>query len=43
MCEAPFSGAGMRILEVPYQGNTNTSLEEAEQVAQLADMFASCS
>jgi uncharacterized protein len=33
--ELPPSGAGLRVLEVPHEGNTNTSPEEASQVARL--------
>jgi uncharacterized protein len=33
--DLPPSGAGLRLLEVPHQGNTNTSPEEASQVARL--------
>ena len=43
LCEAQFSGAGLRILKVPHKGNTTASPEQAERVARLADMFASCS
>jgi predicted RecB family nuclease len=33
--DLPPSGSGLRILEVPHEGNTNTSPEEASQVARL--------
>ena len=41
--EAPFSGSGLRVVEVPHQGNTNASPEEADEVARLADMLAGSS
>jgi uncharacterized protein len=50
--EAPFSGSGLRVVEVPHEGNTNASPEEADEVARLAetlagrswrDRFGSCS
>ena len=34
--ERPFSGSGLRFVEVPHQGNTNASPEEAGEVARLA-------
>jgi predicted RecB family nuclease len=37
---APFSGSGLRVVEVPHQGNTNASPEEADEVARLAEMLA---
>jgi len=40
--EAPFSGAGLRIVEVPHQGNTNASPEEAGEVARLAGRLTNC-
>jgi predicted RecB family nuclease len=33
--EVPFYGSGLRIIEVPHQGNTNASPEEASVVARL--------
>ena len=33
--DLPPSGSGLRVLEVPHEGNTNTSPEEASQVARL--------
>jgi uncharacterized protein len=33
--EQPLSGAGLRIVEVPHEGNANASPEEAAQVARL--------
>ncbi len=39
----PFSGSGLRVVEVPHEGNTNASPEEAEEVAQLAEVLAGCS
>ena len=33
--EHPLRGAGLRIVEVPHEGNANASLEEATQVARL--------
>ena len=33
--EHPLRGAGLRIVEVPHEGNTNASPEEAAQVARL--------
>ena len=41
--EGPFCGSGLRVVEVPHQGNTNASPEEAEQVARLAEPLAGCS
>ena len=41
--EAPWSGSGLRVVEVPHQGNTNASPEEACEVARLAERFAGCS
>ncbi len=38
--DAPFSGSGLRVVEVPHQGNTNASPEEAGEVARLAEMLA---
>ena len=35
--EHPLRGAGLRIVEVPHEGNTNASPEEAAQVARLVD------
>ena len=40
--EAPFSGSGLRVVEVPHEGNTNASPEEAEEVARLAERLAGC-
>jgi superfamily I DNA and/or RNA helicase len=37
------SGSGLRFVEVPHQGNTNASPEEADEVARLAEMLAVCS
>jgi uncharacterized protein len=37
------SGSGLRVVEVPHQGNTNASPEEACEVARLAEMLAGCS
>jgi predicted RecB family nuclease len=39
----PFSGSGLRVVEVPHQGNTNASPEEAGEVARMVEMFAGCS
>jgi uncharacterized protein len=33
--EVPFRGSGLRIVEVPHEGNTNASPEEADVVARL--------
>ena len=41
--EGPFSGSGLRVVEVPHEGNTNASPEEAEEVARLAATLAGCS
>jgi len=41
--EGPFSGSGLRVVEVPHEGNTNASPEEASEVARLAEMLAGCS
>jgi len=41
--EAPWTGSGLRVVEVPHQGNTNASPEEACEVARLAARFAGCS
>jgi predicted RecB family nuclease len=38
--EEPFSGSGLRVVEVPHEGNTNASPEEADEVARLAEMLA---
>jgi uncharacterized protein len=38
--DAPFSGSGLRVVEVAHQGNTNASPEEAGEVARLAEMLA---
>ena len=35
LCPPPMSGAGLRIVEVPHEGNTNASPEEALAVATL--------
>ena len=40
--DAPFSGSGLCVVEVAHQDNTNAWLEEADEVARLADMFAGC-
>ena len=39
----PFSGSGLHVVQVPHEGNTNASPEEADEVAQLAELLASCS
>ena len=39
----PFSGSGLRVVEVPHEGNTNASPEEASEVARLAETLAGCS
>jgi hypothetical protein len=39
--DGPFSGSGLRVVEVPHQGNTNASPEEAGVVAQIAESFGS--
>ena len=31
----PFTGSGLRVVEVPHEGNTNASVEEAREVARL--------
>jgi uncharacterized protein len=36
------SGSGLRIVEVPHQGNTNASAEEASEVARLAGQLTGC-
>jgi superfamily I DNA and/or RNA helicase len=41
--EAPFSGSGLRVVEVPREGNTNASPEEAGEVARPAERLTSCS
>ena len=46
--DPPFSGSGLRgsglrFVEVPHQGNTNASPEEADEVARLAETLAVCS
>ncbi|MGH3258434.1 MAG: TM0106 family RecB-like putative nuclease, partial [Streptosporangiaceae bacterium] len=41
--EGPFSGSGLRFVEVPHEGNTNESPEEAGEVARLAETLAGCS
>ncbi|MGH3154645.1 MAG: DEAD/DEAH box helicase, partial [Streptosporangiaceae bacterium] len=38
-----FSGSGLRVVEVPHEGNTNASPEEADEVARLAELLAGCS
>ena len=40
LAEGALRGAGLRIVEVPHQGNTNASPEEADEVARLADALA---
>ena len=39
----PLPGSGLRVVEVAHEGNTNASPEEADEVARLAEMLASCS
>ncbi len=39
----PFSGSGLRVVEVTHEGNTNASPEEAGEVARLAELLAGCS
>ena len=39
----PSPGSGLRVVEVPHEGNTNASPEEAGEVARLAEMLAGCS
>ena len=39
----PFSGSGLRVVEVAHEGNTNASPEEAGEVARLAETLAGCS
>jgi predicted RecB family nuclease len=41
--DGPFSGSGLRMVEVSHQGNTNASPEEADEVARLAELLAGCS
>ena len=41
--EGPFSGSGLRMVEVVHEGNTNASPEEAREVARLAERLAGCS
>ena len=41
--DPPFSGSGLRFVEVAHQGNTNASPEEADEVARLAETLALCS
>jgi uncharacterized protein len=41
--DGPFSGSGLRVVQVAHQGNTNASPEEAGVVAQIAESFVSCS
>jgi predicted RecB family nuclease len=36
LADPPLSGAGLRVVEVPHEGNTNASSEEAAVVAELA-------
>ena len=38
--EIPGCGSGLRLVEVPHQGNTNASPEEAREVARLATRHA---
>ena len=40
--EVPLSGSGLRIVEVPHQGNTNASPEEASEVARLTGRLTRC-
>jgi predicted RecB family nuclease len=35
LCDPPLDGAGLRVIEVPHEGNSNASFEEAAAVAQL--------
>jgi predicted RecB family nuclease len=37
--DGPFAGSGLRVVEVPHQGNTNASPEEAGVVAHIAESF----
>jgi uncharacterized protein len=37
------AGAGLRVVEVPHQGNANASPEEAAEVARLAGQLTACS
>jgi predicted RecB family nuclease len=37
--EPPLCGSGLRIVEVPHQGNTNSSPEEASEVARLVSQL----
>ena len=39
----PWSGSGLRVVQVPHEGNTNASPEEAGEVARLAETLAGCS
>jgi uncharacterized protein len=39
----PFSGSGLRVVEVVHEGNTNASPEEAGEVARLGELLAGCS
>ncbi|MFZ0188733.1 MAG: AAA domain-containing protein, partial [Streptosporangiaceae bacterium] len=39
----PFCGSGLRVVQVPHEGNTNASPEEAGEVARLAELLAGCS
>ena len=39
---APFSGSGLRVVEVAHDGNTNSSPEEASEVVRLLEGLLSC-
>jgi predicted RecB family nuclease len=40
--DPPLSGAGLRVIEVPHEGNSNASPEEAAVVAELVSSLLGC-
>ena len=40
--QAPFASSGLHVVEVPHEGNTNSSPEEATEVARLLRRLLSC-
>jgi len=40
--EAPFCGPGLRVVQIPHEGNTNPSPEKADEVTRLTETLAGC-
>jgi len=40
--QAPFASSGLHVVEVPHEGNANSSPEEATEVARMLQLLLSC-